>query len=63
MMFPLLGGRSITFASEGLHPEDWAGGPSITIFIQSIWIGLNGIGRLMSDAQVMVRIAPILVES
>ncbi len=63
MISSFSGGRFITFFSGGSIPKDWAGGPSIIMLIHKTCMGLKGIGKLKIDADVMVSMAPMLVES
>ena len=39
------GGRDMTAGSTGSTPSDWAGGPSMRMFIQRICIAFRGLGK------------------
>lgn len=57
------GERSIMFGSMGSIPSANAGNPSVTTFIQSIWIGSSGNGSPINEAVNITSISPILQES
>jgi hypothetical protein len=47
----------------GSTPRVMAGGPSMMMFTQRIWIAVKGVGKPSSGAPSTVRMAPMLVES
>jgi len=60
----LLRGRSRMIPGRaGSTPSVIAGGPSMMMFTQRIWIAVNGVAKPNKGAPRTVRMAPMLVES
>ena len=57
------GGWSMMPGRAGSTPRVMAGGPSMMMLTQRIWIAVKGVGKPNSGAPSTVRMAPMLVES
>ncbi len=57
------GGASMTPGRAGSTPRVMAGGPSMMMLIQRIWIAVNGVDQPSRLAPSTVWMAPMLVES